>query len=44
MRITRKNDARRISIHAPAEGATNVNSRTDHTLIISIHAPAEGAT
>ena len=34
----------RISIHAPAKGATRVPSIQNGTLAISIHAPAKGAT
>ena len=34
----------RISIHAPAKGATRMTGAVAHTYIISIHAPAKGAT
>ena len=33
-----------ISIHAPAQGATQVNNPFDELSVISIHAPAQGAT
>ena len=35
---------RRISIHAPAKGATNCRGFSDRNRNISIHAPAKGAT
>ena len=34
----------RISIHAPAKGATLVKDQRKYSLLISIHAPAKGAT
>ena len=34
----------RISIHAPAKGATNKITGSTHVWMISIHAPAKGAT
>ena len=34
----------KISIHAPAKGATNQILTPNQGLIISIHAPAKGAT
>ena len=37
-------DIKVISIHAPAEGATNSFFSLSFRAIISIHAPAEGAT
>ena|GEM_PF-2125876 len=33
-----------ISIHAPAQGATNIADYCELTKSISIHAPAQGAT
>jgi len=33
-----------VSIHAPAWGATALNTRITHALGVSIHAPAWGAT
>ena len=37
-------DDRRISIHAPAQGATVLCHESGTALVISIHAPAQGAT
>ena len=34
----------KISIHAPAKGATEATCETEGKLLISIHAPAKGAT
>ncbi len=34
----------RVSIHAPARGATNFTARKSGHLLVSIHAPARGAT
>ena len=34
----------RVSIHAPARGATSNSGRTSHDSVVSIHAPARGAT
>ena len=36
--------ADRISIHAPAGGATEATKKAEAALAISIHAPAGGAT
>ncbi|CAO3428351.1 hypothetical protein [Azospirillum doebereinerae] len=38
------NQSRRVSIHAPARGATVRRSRHGHRQCVSIHAPARGAT
>ena len=43
--FSRKRDVRlRVSIHAPARGATGGMSRIGHGALVSIHAPARGAT